>query len=327
MKALNLFSIGLLALLFLGCQKPVDQQDLNAATQGISGIAGKKTFEPRTCTLSYDVTLNVDKTSVPGKTVFTWTITNPAPGNGKDCSTLQDLGHWDFVPSQCLTDNWQDVVEASYNSGTGWTLISPLPSIEVDHSLDGSCETGNVFKFDYKTSGSTPTQYRLVLNGNWGTDKLSAYFKSGNFSGCYSKEFADLGIGCKEDICSYSQGYWFANNAMHPNGVHAWANNVTIGGQTYTQAQGLAIWNTPNSSGITDATKAFTQLAALRLSGATDASLEDAIKAIDDWLASFGVPLTPANLRNQTEDEKTTYGDAKAAADKISNWIQLHHCD
>src|SRR5215213_5546402 len=178
MKMLKLSLMGLIALIFAGCQK----ESKSSSESELLSAAGKKPVAAYNCS-DYVIALNVDKTTEPGHTIFTWTITNPNPGNGSG-TTLQNLSHWDFVPGTCLDENWQDVLSASYNTGSGWQTISPLPVIEPDPSLVKlGCVYDDVFKFDQGTSGNTPTQYRLVLNGNWGTGELHAYFKSGTITG------------------------------------------------------------------------------------------------------------------------------------------------
>jgi len=296
-------------------------------TGDLSSISTGKPVSGNTCG-NYLVDLSIDKVSQPGNTIFTWTIQNPNPGNGSG-STIQNLSHWAFIPSTCLDDNWQDVLSASYNSGAGWVTITPTPNIGPDPSMvNNGCYLNDVFKFDQGTKGSTITYYRLVLEGNWGTGDLNAFFKSGSVTGCCQRTIAGKGIGCREDeACSFSQGYWFANNEMHPNGVHPWNQTVTVGGYVYTNDEGLAIWNASNSGGIKVAKKAFTQLSALRLSGEdSNPAIAGAVATIDNWLSNFGSKLTPANLRNQTALEISLYGDANAAAEAISDWINLNHC-
>jgi hypothetical protein len=133
-------------------------------------------------------------------------------------------------------------------------------------------------------------------------------------------------VGPTSETCTFSQGYWFANNAHHPNGVHTWPNNITIGGQTYTEADGLAIWNTSDADGIKDAKKAFCQLAAIYLSGADQTEIAGSVKTIEDWLKSLGTKLSPTNLPMESDDAILQYGDVRDAADAISNYIDLHHC-
>ena len=325
MKLRQLSCTALLAIAFFSCQK----ETTSSASNELSASARKTPTTSASCS-DYVVTLAaVDYTSEPGHSIFTWSIQNPAPGNGSN-GTLQNLSHWDFVPSECLEDNWQDVLSASYNQGAGWVTISPLPTIEPDPSLvKFGCTSGDVFKFNQGTNGSAITQYRMVLTGHWGTGDMTVFFKSGTNTGCCSTTLTGKGIGCREDeSCSFSQGYWFANNEMHPEGVHPWTSTVTVGGYEYTNAEGIAIWNASNTNGIKDAKKAFTQLAAIRLSAAdeTNPVLAAAAATIDGWLSHYGAKLDANNLRNQTATEIGLYGNAKVAADVISQWINANHC-
>ena len=317
---------GVFTIAFIGCKKDLSEPSLTSNAKVIPG---------GNCT-GYLVNLSPDYTTKPGFTIFTWTITNPNPGNGSG-TTIQNLSHWDFIPSSCLDQNWQDVLSASYRYGTTGDFLpisitgTAVGDIKPDPSLiKGGCYGDDVFKFDYGTSGTTPTQYRLELKGNWGTGPLNVYFKSGTNTGCCFNTYADKGVGCQEiEDCSFSQGYWFANNAAHPEGVHLWGKTVTEGGKTYTNAEGLAIWNASNKGGITDAKKAFTQLAAIRLSvvDETDPALSSAIATIDNWFASIPkLSGTVPYLPNQTAEEITLYGNARNAAGIISDWINAHHC-
>jgi hypothetical protein len=180
----------------------------------------------------------------------------------------------------------------------------------------------------------------MVLNGNWGTADLNVLFKSGTNTGCCAATYPNAGIGCKieEEDCSFSQGYWFANNVNHRNGIHPWyvdatdpslgLKTVTIGGKTYTNAEGLAIWNSSNKGGIEDSKKAFTQLSAILLSGvdiAADVSLTTAVATIECWLSTQS-KLTDTFLPNQSNGSIANCGNAKNAADVISTWINTHHC-
>jgi hypothetical protein len=129
-----------------------------------------------------------------------------------------------------------------------------------------------------------------------------------------------------EALCTYSQGYWFANNTQHPDGVHAWPGDITIGGYSYSNADGLAIWNTSNAGGIPDAKKAFSQLAAILLSNADQTPIASDIATIQNWLASLGQKLSPTFLPMESDADVITYGDVRTAADNISNYITTHDC-
>src|SRR3990170_1639703 len=150
----------LATFVFFACKKELKDEDPTLTSNA------KPVANSSNCT-GYQVVL--DRQFADGKTTFTWTITNPKPGNGSG-TTIQDLSHWDFVPSTCLDANWQSVLTAEYNNGTGWQTSSVIGTyvndIKPDPSLTGSCYGDDVFKFDQGTKGSTPTMYRLVLLGN-----------------------------------------------------------------------------------------------------------------------------------------------------------------
>lgn len=323
-KILLLAGMGL-SMFYLGCQKEIRNEKKDAPAASLNA-------EPNVvnCALScpdYDVTLQ--RTYANGQTTFIWSITNPCPGNGTN-GTLQNLSHWVMNPSQCLAERISDVQEMAYNMGNGWIVIDPLPGIANDNSMiNQGCNAINVLKFNAGTSGSTPTQYRMVINGNWGTSGLTGFFKSGNTTGCCSMSFAGIGVGCPEVAnCSYSQGYWFANNSAHPNGVHPWSTTVTVGGHVYTNAEGLAIWNKSNSGGIRHSKKAFLQVASLKLSGTdlTDPAISSYVNTIECWLGSIG-KLSPAYLPNQSAASVSVCGNASNAAGSIGQWITNNHCE
>jgi hypothetical protein len=140
---------------------------------------------------------------------------------------------------------------------------------------------------------------------------------------------APLCVGLETVTCVYSQGYWFANNSQHPSGVHPWPNDITIGGFTYTNAEGLAIWNTSNQGGITDAQKVFEQLAAVYLSGLdySSTSISGDVAIIENWLTSLHMKLSPTYLPMESDDDiNINFGDVRIAADNISAYIHSHEC-
>ncbi|WP_423128188.1 hypothetical protein [Gaoshiqia sp. Z1-71] len=325
MKNLNSFivktvlSLAVVSFAFVGCQKP---DKLIDGVAGLEKEKGKPIPSESSCA-DYLVDLNVTQNA--GSTEFVWTIINPNPGNGKN-GTLQNLSHWGFSAAGCedpalnLENNWSDVLAAYYfdYSLGEWVEILPTPEVKPDPSMS-ACTNDPMVKYDYGTTGDLPSLYKLVLAGHWGTSKVTGYFKSGANTGCC--EFQIDGIGCKDEDsqCSFSQGFFFAS-------PHAWAvATVTVGGFEYTEAEGRAIWNTSNAGGIKDSKKGFTQVAAIKLSGVTDALVLEKVAIIESWLATVG-KLSAANLPNQTAQDILTYGDAAAAAGWIGDWINENHC-
>ncbi|MGN6194606.1 MAG: hypothetical protein ACTHOB_06685 [Ginsengibacter sp.] len=175
-------------------------------------------------------------------------------------------------------------------------------------------------------ANTTPLQTYCLPNGCY-TIKAHFSHSASSTSVVNYDVSASLCFGV-DALCTYSQGYWFANNTQHPNGVHAWPNDITIGGYSYSNADGIAIWNTSNAGGIPDAKKAFTQLAAIYLSGVdiSTTTIGGDVATIEAWLTSLGQKLSPTYLPMESDIDVATYGDVRTAADNISNYINAHEC-
>jgi hypothetical protein len=320
MKPLRILAAAgiVLSLFFLSCKKELGKAEL-PSENAKSGPVNT------TSCLNYNVSLN--RTFAGNQTTFIWTVTNPNPGNGNN-GTTQDLSHWSFVPgcpgNNGLEQNWSDIISAeySYDGGATWTVITPTPTLKPDPSQ--TCSSANVFKFNFGTSGSTPTLYKLIVSGNYAQDNNNfAIFKSGSKTGCCIRTVP--GIGCKEvQNCSYSQGYYFGS-------PHIWPapGSVAVGGFIYTEAEGRAIWACSNQGGIPDSKKGFTQVAALLLSNAYptgNAGIDADVMTIQNWLATKGKLVACSNLPNQTSAEILLYGNAADAAGRIGQWINANHC-
>lgn len=121
-----------------------------------------------------------------------------------------------------------------------------------------------------------------------------------------------------EEACSLSQGYWFAKPQV------VWAGNVTIGGKSYTQAEGKAIWNTANKGGMLNAKAAFLQVSAIKLSNVPSTASVWADVAICEAYFSSIPKLNPSSL--PANSKTGANAAAGAAAGRIGNWIDNNHC-
>jgi hypothetical protein len=120
--------------------------------------------------------------------VWTWSVTNPNPGNGTN-GTLQNLSHWSLAVSDVVS--LQNIVSVAYSTdGINWVNM-PI-SYAIDKSQE--CYTGTVLKFDHGTTGDAPTYYQLVLNTEFTTGVTTANFKSGAKTGCYNGTVEGPGI-------------------------------------------------------------------------------------------------------------------------------------
>jgi len=193
---------------------------------------------------------------------------------------------------------------------------------------------GNVLtnSFPFKYTVASSNTYAIVLSDLTGTITLAAHVETANTGawadGCtgtrinsgngnWATKFTYTIQPCVVAepvlLCSMSQGYWF------DNGGHSWpSGSVVVGGKTYTQAEGVAIWNAYSKNLILG----FTQVAALKLSGTaynSDAQLNQAVTTIETWLTSqskltaTAVPEMPKNVSD--------------AAGFIVDWINTHHCN
>ena len=121
--------------------------------------------------------------------------------------------------------------------------------------------------------------------------------------------------------CSLSQGYWFAKPGMQ------WTSTVTVGGFTYTEAEGEAI-QSQNGSGVNQNLKhAFTQAATILLSGqrgwiSPTASVWQDVAIIEVYLSQLGQPVTPTLLTSGT----SVPAAVQQAAGRIGTWVDANHC-
>jgi hypothetical protein len=146
--------------------------------------------------------------------------------------------------------------------------------------------------------------------------------------GSWGTFFSACKVICEQtsDGCSFSQGYWFATgNGNNPG--HAWpaAGSVTVGGYTYTEAEGKALWN---AAGTSAGLRGLTQVSALKLSIANGtlsgvpAILQPYVQTIENFLSSKP-KLTPSNCGDAIYDDATV----SVAAGAIGDWINGNHCD
>jgi hypothetical protein len=136
--------------------------------------------------------LSIDR--VNGNDVWTWSVSNPSPGNGEN-GTLQDISHWSLP----LCPNAESAVVSAAYSTNGVNWISVAPTMDRDPSIR-TCTTNDVLKFDFGTSGTTPTYYRITFNKYFTVDPMAvSYIKTGGgLQGCNLYYYS--GIGCTELI-------------------------------------------------------------------------------------------------------------------------------
>jgi len=136
----------------------------------------------------YQIVL-VSKNTVGTNTEWTWSVTNPNPGNGQN-GTLQDVSHWDVSLPQQAEDA---LVGAQYSfDGINWQNTSIV--VERDFSIK-LCTVVDVLKFDAGTSGSSPTYYKAIFNADFTLNPFSTSWikNGGGQQGCNLYYYTGMG--------------------------------------------------------------------------------------------------------------------------------------
>lgn len=125
-------------------------------------------------------------------------------------------------------------------------------------------------------------------------------------------------------VCAYGQGHWF-NNGVGNSNTHVWGCTVTLGGKTYTEAEGRAIEAASSSSKVK---QSFIQASALYLSfcgRSIPAELQGYLTTINAYFTLLP-RLTPGNVVEDDFGKTDLQPAANAAAGKIAEWIKLNEC-
>lgn len=139
--------------------------------------------------------------------------------------------------------------------------------------------------------------------------------------------------GCpREEYCSFSQGFFFANGTFNNGASASWVDGLTIGGVTYTQAQGNQIWNIDRGPGGNQVLNGFFQLGAVRLSG-VEAGVQSQVDIIEAYFTAVGNVFNylvtvngktyfnlPASAGGYTAQQVAAAGGA------IGSFVDANHC-
>jgi hypothetical protein len=196
MKAIRLLSPAMAILLFIlsSCQKnsykePAFSENISLSTKGNEQVLNKASASSPCNPFAYEVILE-SRTLTGGNWEWIWSVRNPNPGNGSN-GTSKNLSHWDIQFETCF--NPSALMSGAYSSdGMNWINFSP--SVERDPSQ--SCVTTPVLKFDFGTTGTAKSYYRLVLSQEYPVGNALAYYKAG--TGCCSFNFP--GIVCPGQV-------------------------------------------------------------------------------------------------------------------------------
>ncbi len=195
------FGVSLMALIITACQRDssditfvAPKENTSVATTGAASEQGQKNTAPEVCNPSaYTVTLE-SRTQVNGNWEWVWSIRNNNPGNGNN-GTAQDLSNWGMQLGTCV--DWTSVLGAGYSAdGANWTVFTPSYLVNPSQG----CLTTPVLKFDFGTSGSAKSYYRLIVNQDYEEGYVLGYYKSGSKTDCCTINFIGMGCGPVEIV-------------------------------------------------------------------------------------------------------------------------------
>lgn len=314
MKILKISSAALLAMfamVFVACQKDVK-------LPSVTSDAGKGSTKSTSSFGDYSISTDV---STDGKT-WTYTITR-AKANVKNLSHLIiDLNN---CGDQSAT--FADIVSATVNGEPA----DLKPTEGSGTGCDPQSTTTNFVKINFTAA----TQWVLVITFDRGYETFetaNAWVKAG--TSC--NQGTIKAPGCpKTNYCSYSQGFFFANGALQNGAADFWTNGLTVGGVTYTQAQGMSFWDIDRGNGGDQTMNGFFQLGAVRLSGAETEVADDA-NLINTYFTGLDLStlIATGTLGNQTyqyfnlpaESNGVTKAQVQAAGSRIGAYIDANHC-
>lgn len=261
----------------------------------------------------------------PGTYYWAWKITeNPDQKN--------PLNHVTLYLGECIDPLVNILGGNRSDDGIDWSKDANM-KIGDDNSI-GCDDSYNPLRLITIPNVSSPVGYiRLLVNAEYITTGGVAVWKAG--PSCGTMPY--FGMGCApqdpqgdNEGCSYSLGFYMASPVSLSPAFPGWGGlnggNVTVGGRVYSQATARAIFASKNGkTGMTPAKLSFLQVAAIRLSEEfidPSASVWADVVFCDAYLSTLPV-LTPTNINSFGKVPK----DVQAAAGRIGQWIDSHHCD
>ena len=293
---------GLFMMAFLSCKKEKNDPSLT------SDAARKTKMDAPTITCGISTTASIEikitagASGAPAGFSVQW-LTAAAYALGADgIAGTADDNSWPASDAAglCKASFSGNANGAFYNLAAGQTstvrigdILYDNPGASTNCSDQLACGTAYVFRV-FAHANSTLTRSDFTANLSCSTS------------------------ACPTDACSFSQGYYFNNGS-----VHAWPGSVTFGACTYDEANGCAIKVTFNAGGVV--MQSFLQASAIKLSfygnaTAIPPSVQADVDILDAFLATLPCLSTASSLPTATSPEAT------AAAKRISDWIDAHHC-
>lgn len=313
--------LALTAMLFFlySCSK---QDSLNTNSEKQSNASAALRGSPKSTSSfgDYEIAVTV---SPDGKT---WTYSITAKKGAKNLSHLIiDLNN---CGNESVT--FANIVSATLNG-----LPADLKPTEGSGTgCNPQSTTSNFVKMGLSAGATSPWVFVITFDRGYEIfETASAWLKAG--TSC------NTGIikapGCpKKDYCSFSQGFFFAAGSSNNGASVSWANGLTIGGTTYTQADGTSFWAIDKGKGGDQTMNAFFQLGAIRLSG-VESEMTNEVSIIDAYFTGLNV----SSLITTGSDNSGTYqyinlpasngsytkAQVIAAGSAIGAYIAANHCE
>lgn len=295
--------------------------DETAIVNSDASMSSASTAKPSASTSQWG-DYNISVTVSADGTIWTYTITR-LKANAKN------LSHFIIDLNNCgdKSATFGDIIWATVNGSPA----NLTPTEGSGTTCNPQATTTNFVKFDNLQAA---TSWVLVLKFDRGysiADSAAAWIKAG--TSCNQGTVS--GPGCPtEEYCSFSQGFFFANGAVNNGASQFWVNGLTIGGVTYTQAQGNNAWFIDRGKGGDQTMNGFFQLGAARLSGVESEVAADAaiIEAYFTGLNVFTTLVTSSGNNPYTYfnlpaiSNGITKSQVIAAGGRIGTFIDANHC-
>lgn len=318
----KIFLILLVSLFVSNCSNEQVGFEADASTANNIALTAKSTASTSSWG-DYNIAVSVSSDG----SEWTYTIT-------RSKASAKNLGHFIIDLNNCGDDS------ASFGDIIGATVNDNQADISHTEGSGTTCNpqatTANFVKF--ANVPESTIGWVLVLKFDRGYETFAtgaAWIKAG--TSC--NQGVVLAPGCpKEERCSFSQGYFFANGAGNNGATNLWINGLNIGGVNYNQQQGNQAWMIDRGPGGDTTMNAFFQLGAVRLSTvesqvAADVTIVDAyFTGIDLFngvilITSSNGPKTYQYFNLPAISGGYTKAEVAAAGTRIGTFIDANHCD
>lgn len=322
MKVLKLSCLAMLSILIFACQKEstLTHTSFEQSTTALAAGANAKGSPKSNSSFSdYSIGVNVSSDG----TTWTYTITRAKP-------SAKDLSHLIIDLNNCgeQSATFANIISATVNGAPA----NLTPTEGSGTGCNPQASTTNFVKVNF----SNATSWVLVITFERGYsiyETADGWVKAG--TSCNLGKIKAPGCPLTA-YCSFSQGYFFANGALNNGASAFWTNGLTVGGTTYSQADGMNFWDIDKGKGGDQTMNAFFQLGAIRLSSVESAVSTDAatIEAYFTGLNLKNLIATGFNSNGTTypyfnlpaTNNLVTKAAVIAAGSNIGAYIDNNHC-